>query len=371
MAKFSHETLNIPSSLSQPMKIVVDMSSLDLALVAIFMCVFRFLRQKYESHPVEPTRIEPQPVGSKSQDSSPVPPFKLYVTPPSTPVKEHSNRNSADVSSSETAVSHHVETEKGAPSSSPRSFPLDRQSSKKAQGEAPPSPPSSVTSNKSTKSNQSGASTKSDTTGEPIKRRSTQEDSAFNSFKRLCDVHGLLKRPEGLGEHDVVDGINDEATLLYVTFGAIEMSFLCTVVFQSDKIPRRFFYAKQCNVSVAHNQFKEASVAREVNQLCSFFENIDVHAYEETRNLVSLVARSDYSRAEYVPQYPQWIGRRDKKGQPICMFDIDKLDSKTMAAFKESSAKMEVKRSGLKMQGIVSTEVRTFLNFICLGKITT
>ena len=71
-------------------------------------------------------------------------------------------------------------------------------------------------------------------------------------------------------------------------------------------------------------------------------------------------------KAKYVTQYPTWIGRRDKKGQPICMFDFGKLDSKTMAAFKESSAKMDVKRSDLKMQGIVSTEVRTFRNFIVL-----
>ena len=117
---------------------------------------------------------------------------------------------------------------------------------------------------------------------------------------------------------------------------------------------------------MAHKQFKEASLAREVNQLCSFFENIDVHAYEETRNLVSSLTHQDYQRAEYVAQYPHWIGRRDKKGQPICMFDFAKLDSKTMAAFKESSAKMDVKRSGLKMEGIVSTEVRRFQTFIFL-----
>ena len=217
MVRISHETLSVPSLLSQQMKVVVDMSSLDLALVAIVMCLFRFLRHRYESHPVEASRVHPQPVESTSQDPPPIPPFKLYVTPPSTPVQAHPNRNSADLSSSETAVSHHVETEKGAPSSSSRSFPLDRQSSKKAQGAAPPSPPASVSSNKSNRSNKSSASTTNDTAGEPIQRRSTQEDSAFNSFKRLCDVHGLLKRPEGLREHDVIDGINDEATLLYVT----------------------------------------------------------------------------------------------------------------------------------------------------------
>ena len=71
-----------------------------------------------------------------------------------------------------------------------------------------------------------------------------------------------------------------------------ETSPLWIRVFYIDTTTRRFFYAKQCDVSVAHRQFKEASLAREVNQLCSFYESIDVHAYEETRNLVSSLAYS-------------------------------------------------------------------------------
>lgn len=212
MATISHEMLNIPLSLSHQMKVVVDMSSLDLALVAIMMCILRFFRYRHAASKVtEPTRVEAPPVESKSQSPPQIPPFKLCITPPSTPVKEHPNRKSGE--SSDTAVSHHAEMENGEPSSSPRSFPLSRQSSKKVEDAAPPSPPPSLSSQKSIKSS---ASKKSDTAGKPVKRRSTQEDSAFNSFKRLCEAHGLLKRPAGLGEHDVVDGINDEDTLQYV-----------------------------------------------------------------------------------------------------------------------------------------------------------
>ncbi len=298
MVRISHEPLHIPSSNQHPMKIVVDMSSLDLALVAIMMCVLRFFRYRYEPKSVEPKQVELQPMESKPQSPPPIPPFKLYITPPSSPVKEQPNRDSADRSSSETAVSHQAETavshqsdtEQRASSSSRRSFPLSRQSSKKAQDAAPPSPPPSVSSKKSIKSS---ASTKSDTAGEPIKRRSTQEDSAFNSFKRLCEAHGLLKRPVGLGEHDVVDGINDEDTLLYVHLQSRRIIHLWTRISCANITTRRFFYAKQCDVSVAHRQFKEASLAREVNQLCSFYEKIDVHAYEETRNLVNLAAHPD------------------------------------------------------------------------------
>lgn len=50
------------------------------------------------------------------------------------------------------------------------------------------------------------------------------------------------------------------------------------------------------------------------------------------------------------------------------MFDAAKLASKTMAAFRKSSAKMEVERSDLKMPGIVSTEMlRAFTIFDTLA----
>lgn len=207
--------LNISSSLNHPMKVIVDMSSLDLAIVALMMCILRYLRHKQEPGIRKPERVEPQLAETKSRSPPQTPPFKLHITPPTTPLKEHLNRESGDVSSSETAVSRPAGMGKRDSSSSPRSFPLSTQSSKKAENAAMPSPPPSVSSQKSIKSS---ASTKSDTADNPIKRRSTQEDSAFNSFKRLCEAHHLLKRPAGLGEHDVVDGINDEATLLYFAF---------------------------------------------------------------------------------------------------------------------------------------------------------
>ena len=47
-------------------------------------------------------------------------------------------------------------------------------------------------------------------------RQSQPEDPGFSSFKETCSTQGLLRRPTGIGEHDVCDGINDEATLQYV-----------------------------------------------------------------------------------------------------------------------------------------------------------
>lgn len=55
---------------------------------------------------------------------------------------------------------------------------------------------------------------------------------------------------------------------------------------------------------MAHRQFKEASLAREVNQLCSFYDEIDVHAYEETRNLVNPLAHPDCKKTDHVHIVP-------------------------------------------------------------------
>ena len=189
MVKVSHK---VPSSFSDPMNVVVDMSSLDLAILAFVMRILPSFRCRYESKPPEPEPVERQPVESKPHGPPQIPPFKFSITPPSTPVEESTNRESGEVSSSTAAVSHQAETEKKEPSSSPRSFPLRRYSSKKAEDAALPSPLPSLNSKKYIKSS---ASIQSDTAGKPIKIRSTQEDSAFNSFKRLCEAHGLLQRP--------------------------------------------------------------------------------------------------------------------------------------------------------------------------------
>lgn len=39
---------------------------------------------------------------------------------------------------------------------------------------------------------------------------------ALREFTALCSKDGLLIRPQGLEENDMVNGLTDEATLLYV-----------------------------------------------------------------------------------------------------------------------------------------------------------
>lgn len=43
---------------------------------------------------------------------------------------------------------------------------------------------------------------------------SDSQAEALREFSRLCNEHGLLNRPQGLGEDDLQYGLTDEATLL-------------------------------------------------------------------------------------------------------------------------------------------------------------
>lgn len=43
-------------------------------------------------------------------------------------------------------------------------------------------------------------------------------------------------------------------------------------------------------------------------------------------------------KANYGIQYPQWTGRRDRRGIPLYLFKIQGLDSKTIAAYEKSGA---------------------------------
>ena len=82
-------------------------------------------------------------------------------------------------------------------------------------------------------------------------------------------------------------------------------------------------------------------------------------------DLVPLSVTSSYPPSNSSPQYPRWIGRRDKRGFPICTFDVRELDSKTMAAYKHSSSLgPNPKLAGLKAPGVVSAPLlRAFAVF--------
>lgn len=47
-----------------------------------------------------------------------------------------------------------------------------------------------------------------------------KEQESFQSFVKQCREAGLLERPAGLSDDDTLDGLLDDATLLYSVFPA-------------------------------------------------------------------------------------------------------------------------------------------------------
>jgi hypothetical protein len=79
---------------------------------------------------------------------------------------------------------------------------------------------------------------------------------------------------------------------------------------------RRFLRARQFDVEAAHTQFKEAINLRTSTSITKFYDEIDIHDFDEARKL-----------------YPHWTGRFSKRGLPICFFDIAHLDGDTLARY--------------------------------------
>jgi len=117
---------------------------------------------------------------------------------------------------------------------------------------------------------------------------SDEEEAAFKNFKILCEEKGYYKPGEG--------GTHDDATLL------------------------RFLRARRFAVADAFKQFQDTEDWRKANQLDTLYETIDLEQYEETRRL-----------------YPQWTGRRDRRGIPVYVYEVKHLNAKTMSAYEKSA----------------------------------
>lgn len=118
------------------------------------------------------------------------------------------------------------------------------------------------------------------------------QEAAFKGFKLVLEEKGLYK--PGTGEEE--PGTHDDATLL------------------------RFLRARRFVVKDALKQFEDTEVWRKANQLDQLYETIDLEQYEETRRL-----------------YPQWTGRRDRRGIPVYVYEVRHLNAKTMAAYEKSA----------------------------------
>ncbi|KAL8775729.1 MAG: hypothetical protein Q9203_003880 [Teloschistes exilis] len=129
-----------------------------------------------------------------------------------------------------------------------------------------------------------------------LKLLSGSNQTAFETFRKLCANNGLLDRPVEFSDRDLPEGVNDDATLF------------------------RFFTARKCDIHAAYDQFQDSYETRKANDVLGFSKRMDIDDFEESRKL-----------------YPEWVGRRDKRGLPILIFDFTKFDSKMINAYKKAS----------------------------------
>ncbi|KAE8167795.1 SNase-domain-containing protein [Aspergillus tamarii] len=116
------------------------------------------------------------------------------------------------------------------------------------------------------------------------------QEKKLQEFKKLCEENGYYKPAS-----DKEAASHDDATIL------------------------RFLRARKFDVNGAWGQFKDTEDWRKENAIESLYENIDVESYDAARRM-----------------YPQWTGRRDRRGIPVYVFEIKHLNSKNMAAYNST-----------------------------------
>ncbi|KAI4218527.1 MAG: hypothetical protein L6R36_008906 [Xanthoria steineri] len=124
-----------------------------------------------------------------------------------------------------------------------------------------------------------------------------QEEAAVTDFKKLSADQGLY-RPETNTQR----ASHDDGTLV------------------------RYLRARKFVPQDALAQFKDTEKWRKDNNLDALYEKIDIQDYQEARSV-----------------YPQWTGRRDRRGIPVYLYEVGKLDSKKMIAYSQATSKSKVK----------------------------
>ncbi|MCJ1426343.1 hypothetical protein MMC29_004246 [Sticta canariensis] len=122
------------------------------------------------------------------------------------------------------------------------------------------------------------------------------EESKFNAFKVLCEEQGYYKPTDGK-----TPASHDDGTLV------------------------RYLRARKFVPQDAFVQFKDTEIWRTENKLDELYEKIDINDYQEARSV-----------------YPQWTGRRDKRGLPVYLYEVSKLNSKRMVAYASATSKSSV-----------------------------
>ncbi|KAL4866803.1 hypothetical protein BDV12DRAFT_172285 [Aspergillus spectabilis] len=151
-----------------------------------------------------------------------------------------------------------------------------------------------------------------------------EQEGKLTEFKQLCEKEGYFK-PGGEGEKPS----HDDATLL------------------------RFLRARRFDVNGAWGQFKDTEDWRKENAIEALYENIEVESYDAARRM-----------------YPQWTGRRDRRGIPVYVFEIQHLNSKNMAIYNATMTDPEATAETHKTSKVPQRLLRLFalyenlLNFV-------
>ncbi|CAI7582632.1 hypothetical protein N7533_010021 [Penicillium manginii] len=123
-----------------------------------------------------------------------------------------------------------------------------------------------------------------------------EQEEKLSEFKSVCSERGYytaaVEQSEGV---EAKEPSHDDATML------------------------RFLRARKFEVEGAWGQFKDTEDWRKDNAIESLYANIGVDSYEAARRM-----------------YPQWTGRRDRRGIPVYVFEIRHLNNKEMAAYNNT-----------------------------------
>ncbi|ORY15906.1 CRAL-TRIO domain-containing protein [Clohesyomyces aquaticus] len=120
---------------------------------------------------------------------------------------------------------------------------------------------------------------------------SDHQQNALDAFRKQCQDEGYYKPAGTNGKNDPS---HDDETLL------------------------RYLRARRFNPQEAYKQFKETEDWRIETKVGDLYDSIDTEEYEQTRRL-----------------YPQWTGRRDKRGIPVFLYEVAPLNTKTIGAYEK------------------------------------
>ncbi|PVI06928.1 CRAL/TRIO domain-containing protein [Periconia macrospinosa] len=124
---------------------------------------------------------------------------------------------------------------------------------------------------------------------------SDNQQAQLQEFKQLCQDGGYYT-PAGVDGKS--EASHDDETLL------------------------RFLRARRFVPQEAYKQFQDTEEWRKENGIDNLFLTIETEEFEQTRRL-----------------YPQWIGRRDKRGIPVYLFEVAPLNSKNISQYEKDLAK--------------------------------